>query len=88
MEALVAEAGRASGRADPRATRPAAEEDHTFLRPSRSTGEDWAGMAGRRYETPTTSPSAIAVHASTRTTQLYNKLPEEISLHEIECIHI
>ena len=45
-------------------------------------------MAVRRYETPTTSPSAIAVHASTQTTQLYNKLPEEISLHEIECIHI
>ena len=30
----------------------------------------------------------IAGHASTRTTQLYNKLPEEISLDEIERIHI
>lgn len=29
-----------------------------------------------------------ARHASTRTTQLYNKLPEEISLDEIERIHI
>ena len=45
-------------------------------------------MAGRRYETPRTSPSAVAVHASTRTTQLYNKSPEETSLHEIECLHI
>jgi len=27
-------------------------------------------------------------HASTRTTQFYNKLPEEISLDEIERIHI
>jgi len=32
--------------------------------------------------------SRIAGHASTRTTQLYNKLPEEISLDEIERIHI
>ncbi|MCY4495705.1 MAG: tyrosine-type recombinase/integrase [Rhodospirillaceae bacterium] len=30
----------------------------------------------------------ITGHASTRTTQLYNKLPEEISLDEIERIHI
>jgi len=30
----------------------------------------------------------IADHASTRTMQLYNKLPEEISLDEIERIHI
>ena len=30
----------------------------------------------------------IAGHASTRTTQLYNKLPEEIALDEIERIHI
>ncbi|MCE2494741.1 MAG: hypothetical protein J4F40_19455 [Alphaproteobacteria bacterium] len=30
----------------------------------------------------------IAGHASTRTTQLYNKLPEEISLDEIERFHI
>ncbi len=29
-----------------------------------------------------------AGHASTRTTQLYNKLPEEISLDEIERIHL
>ncbi len=27
-------------------------------------------------------------HASTRTTQPYNKLPEEVSLDEIERIHI
>ncbi len=27
-------------------------------------------------------------HASTRTTQLYNKLPEEVSLDEVERIHI
>ena len=27
-------------------------------------------------------------HASTRTTQLYNKLPEDISLGKIERIHI
>ena len=27
-------------------------------------------------------------HASTRTTQLYSKLPEDISLDEIERIHI
>ena len=30
----------------------------------------------------------IAAHESTRTTQLYNRLPEEISLDEIERIHI
>ena len=30
----------------------------------------------------------IAGHESTRTTQLYNRLPEEISLDEIERIHI
>ena len=30
----------------------------------------------------------IAGHGSTRTTQLYNRLPEEISLDGIECIHI
>ena len=30
----------------------------------------------------------IADHASTRTTQPYNKLPEEVSLDEIERIHI
>ena len=30
----------------------------------------------------------IAGHVSTRTTQLYNRLPEEISLDEIERIHI
>jgi len=30
----------------------------------------------------------IAGHASTRTTQLYNRLPEEVSLDEIERIHI
>ena len=30
----------------------------------------------------------IAGNASTRTTQLYNRLPEEISLDEIERIHI
>ena len=29
-----------------------------------------------------------AGHGSTRTTQLYNQLHEEISLDEIECIHI
>ena len=47
-------------------------------------------MAGRRYETPRTSPSAVAATATvaTRTTQLYNKSPEETSLHEIECLHI
>ena len=27
-------------------------------------------------------------HASTRTTQLYNRLPDEVSLDEIERIHI
>jgi len=30
----------------------------------------------------------IVGHASTRTTQLYNKLPEETSLDEIKRIHI
>ena len=37
-----------------------------------------------------TMPAAarIAGHESTRTTQLYNRLPEEISLDEIERIHI
>ena len=30
----------------------------------------------------------IAGHESTRTTQLYNRLPQEISLDEIERIHI
>ncbi len=30
----------------------------------------------------------IAGHASTRTTQLYNKLPELVSLDEIERIHM
>ena len=30
----------------------------------------------------------IAGHESTRTTQLYNRLPEENSLDEIERIHI
>ena len=30
----------------------------------------------------------IAGHEATRTTQLYNRLPEEISLDEIERIHI
>ena len=30
----------------------------------------------------------IAGHESTRTTQLYNRLPEEISLDEIDRIHI
>ena len=30
----------------------------------------------------------IAGHESTRTTQLYNRLPDEISLDEIERIHI
>ena len=30
----------------------------------------------------------IAGHASTRTMQLYNKLPEEISLDDIKCIYI
>ena len=34
------------------------------------------------------SPRGIAGHESTRTTQLYNRLPEEISLDEIERIHI
>ncbi len=31
-------------------------------------------------------PTRVAGHASTRTTQLYNKLPEETSLDEIERI--
>ena len=30
----------------------------------------------------------IAGHESTRTTQLYNRLPDEVSLDEIERIHI
>ena len=30
----------------------------------------------------------IAGHESTRTTQLYNRLPEEVSLDESERIHI
>jgi len=34
------------------------------------------------------APPRIAGHESTRTTQLYNRLPEEISLDEIERIHI
>ena len=34
------------------------------------------------------SPARIAGHESTRTTQLYNRVHEELSLDEIERIHI
>lgn len=40
------------------------------------------------YEAPEALRQRIAGHESTRTTQLYNRLPEEVSLDEIERIHI
>ena len=57
-------------------------------------------VTGTRYEAATgiteylraggtlETVARIAGHASTRTTQLYNRLPDEVSLDEIERIHI
>ena len=53
---------------------------HSF----RGTGITEYLRAGGTLETA----ARIAGHASTRTTQLYNRLPEEVSLDEIERIHI
>ena len=53
---------------------------HSF----RGTGITEYLRAGGTLETA----ARIAGHASTRTTQLYNRLPDEVSLDEIERIHI
>ena len=53
---------------------------HSF----RGTGITEYLRAGGTLETA----ARIAGHESTRTTQLYNRLPEEVSLDEIERIHI
>ena len=63
-----------------RAGLPAEVCAHSF----RGTGITEYLRAGGTLETV----ARIAGHASTRTTQLYNRLPDEVSLDEIERIHI
>ena len=63
-----------------RAGLPAEICAHSF----RGTGITEYLRAGGTLETA----ARIAGHESTRTTQLYNRLPEEVSLDEIERIHI
>lgn len=63
-----------------RAGLPAAVCAHSF----RGTGITEYLRAGGTLETA----ARIAGHESTRTTQLYNRLPDEVSLDEIERIHI
>ena len=63
-----------------RAGLPAEVCAHSF----RGTGITEYLRAGGTLETA----ARIAGHASTRTTQLYNRLPDEVSLDEIERIHI
>ena len=63
-----------------RAGLPAEVCAHSF----RGTGITEYLRAGGTLETA----ARIAGHESTRTTQLYNRLPDEVSLDEIERIHI
>ena len=64
--------------------------DHTALPVHRQLHVSKHPGSPSIFETEATSRSRprIAGHESTRTTQLHNRLREEISLDEIERIHI
>ena len=70
---------------DDQAPRPTSGPTGRNLRPQLPGNRDTEYLRnGRDLEVA----ARIAVHESTRTTQLYNRLREEISLDEIERIHI